>query len=126
MPPDPTPLSVAVACAGRQEAKVEVPFAAVNEEKGIIDARIDGEVAWVVTAYDRGSTYGATTTLVAWKSADHWKLTKAPFSRGQVLVDGTFIDQQEEPRHYRFSAGGCGFPGVRGIPWRSWDHGDHA
>jgi hypothetical protein len=21
---------------------------------------------------------------------------------------------------------GCGFPGVRGIPWRSWDHGDHA
>ncbi len=72
------------------------------------------EPAFFVPAYDRSSTYGATTGIVVWNNP-WWRLSILPLSRADAedsdgdgvseIVDYTVVDQQERKTIYRFDNG---------------------
>lgn len=72
------------------------------------------ETSYFIPAYDRSSTYGATTGIVVWNNP-WWRLSILPLSRADAedsdgdgvseIVDYTVVDQQERKTIYRFDNG---------------------
>lgn len=97
-------VSIAVVCGKKEATQLDVQGAAFDEHEGIVETQIEGAATWVVSAWDRSSTYGATTMVVVWKRDDTWTMQKAPFSNGVLQADGSFIDRAYEgPVQYFFS-----------------------
>jgi len=65
---------------------------------------------YFITAWDRGSTFGAQTNVVVWKSGTGWSLVTTPFLRGFVEdkeLTGRYdlVDTFPEEKHYQFEQG---------------------
>ncbi len=65
---------------------------------------------YFITAYDRSSTYGATSNIVVWESGSHWDMILTPCVYGRIEDrdnDGVFeiIDEFSSERIYKFENG---------------------
>lgn len=68
---------------------------AITDEASIIQVKLcaDCHNAYYIPAFDRSSTYGATTGIVVWKDS-WWRLSVLPFSTAQIEdTDGDGISE---------------------------------
>ncbi len=68
---------------------------AMTDDASIIQVKLcaDCQNAYYIPAFDRTSTYGATTGIVVWKDS-WWRLSVLPFSTAQIEdIDGDGISE---------------------------------